>query len=333
MTRLGGLVVLASLLGAAASACSAAGDGGSAASGGAGGGAASGGAGGTLTGGSGGSAGSALDGGGAGGGPTKPCPDVDVLFVVDNSASMADQQQSLIASFPGFIRAIRERIPAASSTNVGVVSSDAYPGNAAGCRKIGDLVTETRGLRSSNRVCIPSGNPRFMTAADPDLDATFACVAQIGIAGSDDERMARAVLDATSPARNAPGACNAGFHRQASLLVVVMITDEDDTPDGCESLDPPQNCQSYGSGGDPDAWHRELVANKGGYEQNVVMLALLGRRLDNACGAVPASKLIGFTNRFQNSHLGDVCASSYDQFFADALPVIDTACRNYVPPE
>ena len=47
-----------------------------------------------------------------------------------------------------------------------------------------------------------------------------------------------------------------------------------------------------------------------------------------------ASKLIGFANRFgDNGYKGDVCAPSYDQFFAETLPLIDTACQNYEPPK
>jgi hypothetical protein len=42
--------------------------------------------------------------------------------------------------------------------------------------------------------------------------------------------------------------------------------------------------------------------------------------------------LLGFTHKFdERGFIGDVCASSYDQFFVDALPVIDAACQNYDP--
>src|SRR5688572_8631367 len=45
-----------------------------------------------------GSAGTVADDGGRAG-----CEKVDFLFVVDNSASMEDEQQNPVASFPGFI--------------------------------------------------------------------------------------------------------------------------------------------------------------------------------------------------------------------------------------
>lgn len=267
--------------------------------------------------------------GGQGGDGPAACPNVDVLFVIDNSGSMADQQQSLIASFGGFVKGMQERLSGAKSYHVGVVSTDDYGGNN-GCGLIGDLITQTNGPGSSNSTCTPFvGGGRFLTDGEPNLAAKFSCVAQLGTGGNSDERPARALMNALDPARNAPGACNAGFSRKDSLLVLVVITDEDDVQDGCDGM----SCMSYGSGGTPDDWSSTVIQHKGGIAQNIVVLSLIGRKLDNPCGATPASKMLGFTNNFgENGFIGDVCASSYDQFFLDALPVIDKACQGYVPP-
>jgi hypothetical protein len=266
---------------------------------------------------------------GAGGASAAECPNIDVLFVIDNSGSMADQQQSLINSFAGFVDGMRQRLSGAESYHVGVVTTDDYGGNG-GCGTIGDLVTETSGPSSSNAVCTPfAGGARYLTNEEPDLAGKFACAAQVGSGGNSDERPARALMNALDPARNAPGACNAGFSRQDSLLIIVIISDEDDVEDGCNG----QTCDSYGSGGTPDEWSATVIAHKSGIQENIVVLSLIGRQLDNPCGAIPASHLLGFTNNFgDNGFIGDVCATSYDQFFLDALPVIDTACENYIPP-
>lgn len=254
------------------------------------------------------------------------CRAVDVLFVIDDSASMADQQAALIGSFEGFVAGMRDRLANALDFHVGVVSTDDYRGNEMGCRGIGDLVTETGGLMSAGRACgpFPSGG-RYLDDADPQLADHFACIAQLGIGGSDDERVARALLNAIDPTRP----CNAGFLREDALLVVVIITDEDDVRDGCTSDGFGETCLSYGSGGTPDEWFAELSAIRD--PGSVVVLSLLGRRADNPCGAVVASRILGFTNRFgDNGYLGDVCASSYDEFFTESLPVIATACENLI---
>jgi hypothetical protein len=54
------------------------------------------------------------------------CDKVDFLFVVDNSGSMADEQQALIDSFPQFITAIDDRIGASHDFQVMVVDVDAW---------------------------------------------------------------------------------------------------------------------------------------------------------------------------------------------------------------
>lgn len=267
---------------------------------------------------------------GDGGGEVAGCPDVDVLFVIDDSGSMADQQDSLIASFPGFVDGIRTRLRSAQSVHIGVVTTENYAGNPPACREIGSLITQTAGPESSNRVCGPfASGASWLDSRDPLLAERFACVGKVGAGGDSDERVARALMNALDPARNAPGACNAGFSRPDSLLVVVLITDEDDVADGCDGSG---TCASYGSGGTSSEWYQAVVAARGGRAENIVVLSLIGRALDNPCGATPAARLLGFTNRFApNNLIGDVCAASYDRFFLDALPVVSDACERWIP--
>jgi len=267
-----------------------------------------------------------------GGDAADACTNVDLLFVVDNSGSMADQQQSLIASFDGFVKGIRDKLAGAQSYHIGVVTTDDYYANQPGCTGIGSLVTRTGGFSSSNQDCSPfASGARFLDASQPDLADRFACAAKVGVGGNDDERPMRAMLNAVKPAMNAPGACNAGFSRLDSLLIVVLITDEDDVPDQCDS---DTQCATYGSGGDPQSWYDEIVSYKGGLAQNIVVLSLIGRKAGNSCGAQVAAKHIGFNKRFgENGYIGDVCAPTYDAFFTEVLPTIETACKNYEPPK
>lgn len=263
--------------------------------------------------------------------PGEGCPSVDILFVIDDSGSMADQQASLVASFPGFITAVQSQLGGAKSYHIGVVTTDIYPDNAANCIDIGDLITQTGGPGSSAMNCQPfTSGTRFLDETEPDLGAKFACMGLIGTGGSSDERPIRGMLNALKPENNAPGGCNALFSRPEALLVVVIITDEDDVPDGCDDMGV---CMSYGSGGDKNAWYDELLSYRNNTAQNIVVLALIGRKLDNPCAATPASKLLGFANLFdEHGFIGDVCAEDYAPFFSDALPVIGEACQNWVPP-
>ncbi len=259
------------------------------------------------------------------------CPSVDILFVIDNSGSMADNQDSLIASFPGFVTGVQQQLAGAKSYHIGVVTSDYYSDNGA-CWDLGSLITKTGGPESSKATCGPfTSGGNYLDDTEPGLGGKFACIGKVGAGGGNDEKPIRSLLNALKPEMNAPGECNAGFARPDSLLVIVIITDEDDVADGCT---PNEGCMTYGSGGEPEDWYAELLSYRGGIDDNIVVLSLLGRKLDNPCAAVPASHLMKFTNMFdEHGHLGDVCAGDYAPFFAEALPIIDEACVNWVPPQ
>ncbi len=266
------------------------------------------------------------------------CKKVDLLFVIDNSGSMADEQDNLAASFPNFINGIQTTLAGAESYHVAAITTDAYAGNPTtpiNCRVLGAFITQTAGTDSSNQVCTPFANGlRFMTDAD-DLTAKFTCAAKPGSDGNGDERTMDAVRAALSPGLQAGGACNEGFLRDDALLVLVFITDEED--DHEQVLGIPVG----GSAGDPPDWFQDIVARKAGIEQNIVVLSLVGTPKPNACpanqwdgfnGAEIATRIIQFTNMFTYGFVGDVCADNYGPFFDEAISVIDTACDNFEPP-
>ncbi len=269
--------------------------------------------------------------------PDAPTPDdtecekVDLLFVIDNSQSMENEQAALVVSFPGFVAGMRAELQEVDSYHVGVTTTDVYgpfgPTDCPDmgpeiCQRRGTLVTETvdGGQYASNQVCTPYvEGGRYMTDQD-DLDTKFACAATVGTVGCILERPIASMLGAVSADFNGPGGCNEGFLRPDALLVVVIITDENDQSDG-----------------DPPDWFAELVAVKGGRERNIAMLSIIisSASVPNCSGSgnVWAEKLEMFTNMFTHGFTGDVCAPSYDAFFNAAVSVVDEACGDFVPPE
>lgn len=265
--------------------------------------------------------------GASGGTQFDGCQNVDVLFAIDDSGSMGDKQQALAAAFPGFAKTMREKLSNAVSYHVGVVTSDNYYKNVAGCQDIGDLVVKTGGPLSSNATCGPFGGKNYLDGTDPDLNTHFQCVAKVGAGGDDNERIMRGLLNAVDPKRNAPGKCNAGFARPDSLLIIVLIADEDDAGDpGC---DPLMGACMTGSGGTSTDWYDELVAYRGGVADNIVVLSLVNA--DKSCAGSIGARLTGFSKKFKNSAVGNVCTLDYAQFFDDALPTIGAACEKYTP--
>jgi hypothetical protein len=260
-----------------------------------------------------------------------PCGKVDFLFVIDNSGSMSEEQASLVASFPGFISAIQSSLESVEEYNVGVITTDAYFGNTAvpGCAVLGGLVVSTSGFDSSNAVCGPyDAGDNFMTQ-DDDLDTAFACAAQVGTNGDGYEVPMEALGLAIDPngALAQPGACNEGFIREDALLVLVIITDENDGPSD------PEGQPSPGTAMD---WYDTVVAAKDGIPENVVVVSLV----NSVGGPCPPASLVfdgvhivEFTMMFgKNGLVGGVCEPDYSPFLADAVSVIDLACDNFVPP-
>jgi hypothetical protein len=249
----------------------------------------------------------------------RPCREVDLLFVIDNSGSMADEQANLIASFPGFIDGIEHTLGPQTSYHVGVVTTDLNLYNDLSCQQIGALTTKTGGDMSSASECGPyADGARFMTTHD-DLADTFACAAQVGIDGNGLERPMDALEAALHGHPPETAACNDGFLRSDALLVLVLITYEEDEGD---------------SQGDPQQWYDRVVEAKGDPEE-VVVLALVGHEKPNDCiaaqwtgmqGAEISPRLIDFAQRFPYGFVRDICSPSYADAFADAVDGIDDAC-------
>ncbi|HEY8377088.1 MAG TPA: hypothetical protein VIK91_11390, partial [Nannocystis sp.] len=275
-------------------------------------------------------------------GEEKGCQKIDFLFVIDNSGSMSDEQQALIASFDGFIASIENTVQA-EDYHIMVIDTDA--GNSAfeeceilcaffggtcngypcdmlpmptGCdAQLGSgLVTNPQG-----QDCGVVGGNRYMIDGQPNLGQTFSCLANVGTDGSGTERPMEAMVTAVSTL-NGPGQCNEGFVRKDALLVVTFITDEEDDEE---------------SNGNPAGWHASLVAAKYGSETSIVVLGLIGDtdQPNAICsnGEAEASpRLRQFAESFTYGSWASICSLNYAPFFDQAVSVIDTACDKFEPP-
>jgi hypothetical protein len=270
------------------------------------------------------------------------CKKVDLLFVIDDSGSMADEQLNLAASVPSFIAAMQQELAETEGYNIGVITTDLYIFDVS-CAplSIGNLVTQTGGEFSSNQVCGPySSGLRFMTEND-NLDNKFNCAARVGVSGNGDEHPIEALLTALRPPLTDVGGCNEGFLRDDALLVVVIITDEEDDHETAETA-----CSTTpepGSPGDPGTWFDDLITVKGGEEDKIVVVSLVGPdamagdmcpMLDKCNGGVVgaevASRILELTRMFTYGFVGPVC-QDYGPIFQESIAVIKTACEEFGP--
>ncbi|MEM6991774.1 MAG: hypothetical protein AAF721_14805 [Myxococcota bacterium] len=277
--------------------------------------------------------------GGATGGPGEGgsgCGAVDFLFVVDSSGSMAAHQENLVANFPTFVDGFLAAAQTVTSVHVGVVTSDAYAWNAPECVEIGQLVTRTRLPDGETPICGPWGGRNYLTDAD-DLATGFSCAARVGIHGDQCERPMQGLLDAVEGLHAGAGDCNAGFLREDSLLVVVLLTDEWDGPGD------PEEPYCEPTPGTPDDWFEAVVHARDGVESNVVVLSLINYETTPGAGPCPPCGMTGcnaffdtrdiqtFTERFEHGLVGGLCETDYGPYFQAATDIVIDACDGYTP--
>jgi hypothetical protein len=156
---------------------------------------------------------------------------LDILFVVDDSSSMVEEQQALIASFPAFVAELESFDGGLPDVHIGVISTDVGAGavNDGSCRPGGDdgtlqigagcgITTDERFLRSA-----PAAGGRA-TNFTGSLGEAFGCIARLGTNGCGFEQpfeSIRRALGGDNPA-------NAGFRRPGAQLAIVLLSDEDD---------------------------------------------------------------------------------------------------------
>ncbi len=152
---------------------------------------------------------------------------IDVLWVIDNSGSMATSQQAIADNFRRFIEKFEEN---GFDFQIAVITSDAYKDefNAALNMSVYRSGSYTNDLGQSVVA------PQILTATTPDLEKAFIANILRGINGSGDERTHQSLRAAMNNTTNQA----MGFPRADAYLSVIMVSDEDDFSwDGSGSKD------------------------------------------------------------------------------------------------
>lgn len=131
---------------------------------------------------------------------------VDILWVVDNSPSMREEQKKVAEIFDVFATRL---VDAAADFHLGVITTDL------------DETTPNGGVLL--------GDPPVLTRELPDFVKTFQDRVRVGINGADMEQGLEAGWKALSePLISGP---NVGFLRDDAMLSVIFLSDEDDCSD------------------------------------------------------------------------------------------------------
>lgn len=152
---------------------------------------------------------------------------IDILWVVDNSGSMATSQQAVADNFRRFIDKFEEN---GFDFQIAVTTSDGYKdlfnaGLTQSVYKNGSYVDD-------NGVTVEA--PKILRPDTPDLNKAFIANILRGVNGSGDERVFQSMQAALSNQAN----LDLGFPRSDAFLSIIVVSDEDDFSwDGASSID------------------------------------------------------------------------------------------------
>lgn len=163
---------------------------------------------------------------------------LDILFVIDNSNSMREEQEAVARELTAFVDEIKKAGGVRQDFNVGVITTSVYQHSSQnGVVFFREYPTQAGRLQpvpergADGGVMLGTGTERLLTGEDPDLVDKFSRLVQQGVAGSGQETPFEAVrLALLSDLIKKPlvEGGNGGFLRDGARLLVVVLTDEDD---------------------------------------------------------------------------------------------------------
>lgn len=192
-------------------------------------------------------------------------PRLDILFVIDNSNSMREEQEKVASELTAFIDEIKNSGGVPTEFNIGVITTAIYLNGRVGGqpfvlnypRQSGKLRPVPLELPDGGLDLEPSSAERLLSGTDPEVIPKFARLVRQGTTGSGQEtpfeavRLALLTDLATTPI--AQGG-NQEFLRDGARLLVVVLTDEDD----CSETARPPTVSVGDNGAIADCTDKEL---------------------------------------------------------------------------
>lgn len=164
---------------------------------------------------------------------------IDILFVVDNSGSMADEQELLARSFERFI----DQISSEGNYHIGIISTD-QSSDTELSGSIRFAFSDTYPFpslpeRYDYTLCLPetvghgcfrgpNSNTRMINSSALSRNQQIRAFEEnvlVGSCGADDEQGLNAVLSALDQTVDG---CNQNFIRPQANLLIILVSDEDD---------------------------------------------------------------------------------------------------------
>ena len=223
----------------------------------------------------------------------EPTNMVDVLWVVDNSQSMADEQAKIAERFDAFVTGIND---ADVDWNMGVISTD---------------------LDTLDQAGLLRGEPAVLTRDTEGYRELFQDRVRVGIDGSDMEKGIDAAYQALSQPRIS--GANYGFRRPGAMLMINYFSDENDCSDrgGLRDVDSDEPCYTHSGRLVPVVEliedYRSLVNER----ERLIVNAIVGPPISEGCeGAKPGSRYQTMASAFGGLE-DDICGSDFGALMED----------------
>ncbi|MCA9688523.1 MAG: hypothetical protein R3A51_01680 [Nannocystaceae bacterium] len=276
------------------------------------------------------------------GDPEMGCKKVDLLFVIDDSGSMTDEQNKLTAAFPSLMETIDQELVQEKNIDyrVGVISTDMATQDMCifmlicGQGHLGRLQHHADRL---NGCAEPPGKWIEQGPID-EVSAQFQCIASMD-GGEFNEMPLEAARAGLVDRVIDNEAYNSGFLRDDALLVLVIFTDEDDQ--SVWEVQPWDPFNPFGPGQPTPViqYWQKFVDLKGGEPDRFVTVVFSGPKntscgdVMNDNGAVQAPRLHQFLElNLTNAYWGSICEDDFTTPLHEALDVIESICEVFPPP-
>lgn len=147
------------------------------------------------------------------------CQKMDIVFVVDNSGSMAQEQANLALNFPKFAQELEAyATPSGAPLDYRLAVATT------------DTITDRGAFRKTGTHCAAGPDRPWLERGDADLTSAFGCRATVGTHGDSHERplhslslaLTDRIQDGTNTWQGVP------FLRSDAVLAFVILTDEDE---------------------------------------------------------------------------------------------------------
>ncbi len=260
------------------------------------------------------------------------CKKMDLLFVVDDSGSMNQEQANLAANFPKFIEVLNKfatkngdpidyRI-AVTTTGVDLSISQEILG----------IVVPSQTQKGDNGKfrTNASMSRSWLERSDANISSTFSTIAAVGTSGPGWEMPLQAARLAL---RERLGDSNKGFVRDDALLGVVYLTDEEDCSVGTPSakLTGSQTCADISE--DPANFVKYFDELKKGHDRWATAVIAGASDCTSAFGnAQEAKRLKSFVAQTGKTGVfSSICDGDLSAALTKALQTFDAACKNFTP--